>query len=68
MHNAHTSDPARDDTYICSEYVWECFHAAGIDIAHDVRGFIAPRDFADDPAIHGLYRLGHNPATVDSAR
>lgn len=45
------ADPRRDDLYICSEYVWECLRAAGIDIAHDRRGFIVPADFAADPAV-----------------
>jgi uncharacterized protein YycO len=47
----------RDDAYICSEYVWECYRAAGIDIAPDHRGFIAPRDFAADPGVRALWRL-----------
>jgi hypothetical protein len=53
------SDPTlpRDDAYICSEYVWECCRAAGIAIAPDHRGFIAPRDFAVDPNVHALCRL-----------
>lgn len=36
----------RDREYICSEYVWECYKALGIEIEHDKRGFIAPADFA----------------------
>ena len=36
----------RDREYICSEYVWECYKALGIEIEYDKRGFIAPADFA----------------------
>ena len=36
----------RDREYICSEYVWECYKALGIQIPYDTRGFIAPADFA----------------------
>lgn len=39
----------RDRQYICSEYVWECYHRIGIDIEYDKRGFVAPHDFATDP-------------------
>ena len=38
----------RDKEYICLEYAWECYRALGIDIAHDPRGFVTPRDFAED--------------------
>lgn len=36
----------RDQEYICSEYVWECYKKLGINIEWDRRGFIAPADFA----------------------
>jgi hypothetical protein len=49
--------PRRDDLYICSEYVWECLRAAEIEIPHDRRGFIAPADFAADPAVHLVREL-----------
>lgn len=49
----------RDDAFICSEYVWECLRAAGIDVRHDPRGFIAPCDFADDPSVRPLWRIRH---------
>lgn len=39
----------RDKEYICSEYVFEAFKAAGIHYAHDQRGFILPCDFPKDP-------------------
>jgi uncharacterized protein YycO len=35
-----------DREYICSEYAYECYQSVGIDIPHDKRGFVAPRDFA----------------------
>jgi hypothetical protein len=54
-HTAH--DLARDGTYICSEYVWECYRRIGLEIAHDSRGFIAPADFANDPRVCAMWRL-----------
>ena len=36
----------RNREYICSEYVWECYKAVGIDIPYDPEGFVAPADFA----------------------
>lgn len=36
----------RDREYICSEYVWECYRALGIEITYSNKGFIAPVDFA----------------------
>jgi hypothetical protein len=51
------SMPDRDNAYICSEFVWECLHAAGIDVAHDPRGFIAPCDFLADANVDPLFRI-----------
>jgi hypothetical protein len=42
------------DAFICSEYVAKCFEAIGIEIAWDGRGFIAPADFANDPAVKAI--------------
>lgn len=41
----------RDNEYICSEYVWECYRQVGIEIPADKRGFIAPSDFAKSPDV-----------------
>ena len=38
----------RDREFICSEYVWECYSALGIQVHHDDKGFVAPADFAGD--------------------
>jgi hypothetical protein len=43
--------PPHDNTYICSEYVDVCFDAVGIKLLHDPRGFIAPKNIAEDPKI-----------------
>jgi Permuted papain-like amidase enzyme, YaeF/YiiX, C92 family len=43
--------PVHDNTYICSEYVDVCFEAVGIKLCHDPRGFIAPKNIAEDPKI-----------------
>lgn len=42
---------ASDNVFICSEYVDVCYRSAGVKIAWDGRGFIAPADFARDPAV-----------------
>ena len=42
------------DEYICSEYVALCFEKAGVKIPWDGRGFIAPCDFAFDPAASAI--------------
>lgn len=51
----------RDKEYICSEYVWECFRAVNIDVAHDRGGFITPADFARDPHMQLLHVLQKRP-------
>jgi uncharacterized protein YycO len=48
----------RDREYICSEYAWECYRAAGLELPYDSRGFVAPKDFADNTAIAWLGELG----------
>lgn len=49
--------PERDRAFICSEYVWECYRSLGLELAHDARGFIAPKDFAAAEAIECLATL-----------
>ena len=46
--------PARNKEYICSEYVDECYRSIGIHITPSC-GFIAPRDFANDPQIYPVF-------------
>jgi hypothetical protein len=46
-----------DDEYICSEYVARCFAAIGLEIPWDGLGFVAPGDFALDPAIDAVARI-----------
>ena len=48
---------AADDEYICSEYVARCFEQVGIAIPWDGLGFVAPGDFALDPAITAVARI-----------
>ena len=51
----------RDDEFICSEYVYECYRAVGIEVDHDRRGFIAPADFARDGSVEMLAVLQKKP-------
>ncbi|MBI5522498.1 MAG: hypothetical protein HY910_07715 [Desulfarculus sp.] len=47
-----------DDTaYICSELVQACYQAAGWPFKEDARGFIAPKDIWNDPAVSLLARI-----------
>lgn len=47
----------RDQEYICSEYVFECYKHIGIDIPYDKRGFVAPADFARAKKVRLLWEL-----------
>ena len=50
-------DLVRDNEFICSEYVYECYKILGIDIAYNPLGFIAPANFADDINMKLLWEL-----------
>jgi hypothetical protein len=47
----------RNNEYICSEYVYECFSAIGIKFKYDKRGFIAPGDIAKDKRVNAVVAL-----------
>lgn len=47
----------RDQEYICSELVWECFKAAGIEFRYDEDKFISPENIAQDKDVEFLHRL-----------
>jgi len=47
----------RDQEYICSEYVYECYRNIGIDIPYDRRGFVAPADFARADKVSLLWEI-----------
>ena len=47
----------RDQEYICSEYVYECYKTLGIDVPYDTRGFVAPADFARAKDVQLLWEL-----------
>jgi hypothetical protein len=44
-------------SFICSQYVAACLDAVGVTIPANPRGYIAPGDFADDPAITFQWEL-----------
>jgi hypothetical protein len=46
-----------DDEFICSEYVARCYAAMGVEIRWDGLGFIAPGDFALDPALRPVAQI-----------
>lgn len=47
----------RDQEYICSEYVYECYRIMGIDVSYDRRGFITPVDFVRSAKVDLLWEL-----------
>ena len=47
----------RNNEFICSEYVYECYKRLGLDIAYDKRGFVAPADFAKDPNMRMMWEI-----------
>jgi len=47
----------RNNEFICSEYVYECYKALGIDVVYDKRGFVAPADFARDSNLDILFEI-----------
>ena len=50
-------DTKRDQEYICSEYVYECYRILGIEVSYDKRGFVAPADFARNDRVELLWEL-----------
>lgn len=44
-------------SFICSEYAAACLEAIDIHIVWNPRGYIAPADFANDPAVTVLWEL-----------
>ena len=48
------SELERRGDYVCSEYVSDCYRSVGIEIKPVRRGFVAPADFARDPAVELL--------------
>ncbi len=52
--------------YICSEYVYTCLHAIGIQIPFDPAGFIAPADIARYAGIHAVTQLQPNVTAIST--
>ncbi len=47
----------RDNEYICSELVYECFLRAGIEFPYDKRGFISPDNIWRDERVELIARV-----------
>jgi len=47
----------RDNEYICSELVYECFLRAGIEFSYDKRGLISPDNLWRDPRVELIARV-----------
>jgi uncharacterized protein YycO len=50
----------RDRAFMCSELVYECFSAVGIEIAYNPLGFISPEDIWADPNMEVIAEIEHN--------
>ncbi len=46
-----------DDEFICSEYVARCYAHIGLPVPWDGLGFVAPADFAADPALSAVAQI-----------
>ena len=53
-----------NNRYICSEYVYACFKAVGIDLPYDPRGFIAPATIAQLDDVKPLAYLVNNDVAL----
>jgi hypothetical protein len=49
--------PKRDNAYICSELVYECFARAGLAFVYDERGFISPENIWRDARVTLVGRI-----------
>lgn len=49
--------PPKDNEYICSEYVYECYQSIGLHVNHNCGGFITPADFASTEKINAICLL-----------
>lgn len=49
---------------ICSEYVEEFYRWVGLSIPYDPRGFVAPRDFAEHPAVQFVCEIATTAAML----
>jgi uncharacterized protein YycO len=47
----------RDNEYICSELVYECFLKAGTEFQYDKRGFISPENIWEDERVEMGWRV-----------
>ena len=58
-----------NNAYVCSEYVAGCLKAAGVNLAFDKEGFMAPADIANDPDVYAVFSLTHDdaPPNADGA-
>jgi hypothetical protein len=46
-----------DDEFVCSEYVARCYAHIGLPVPWDGLGFVAPADFANDPALSAVAQV-----------
>ena len=47
----------RNEEYICSEYVYECYRCFGLQVQHNALGFISPADFARESEVDLLFEI-----------
>lgn len=49
----------RDRAYMCSELVFECFDAVGLEFAYNHLGFISPQDIWADENVEAIAEIEH---------
>lgn len=49
----------RDRAYMCSELVFECFYAVGIEFQYNSLGFISPQDIWEDQNLKAIAEIEH---------
>jgi hypothetical protein len=49
----------RDRAYMCSELVFECFYAVGLEFAYNALGFISPQDIWEDAHVRPIAEIEH---------
>ena len=59
---ARLTEMVRDDEYICSEYVQECYRSVNIHIPTNRAGFVSPADIAELPEVTAIAVLQDLPA------
>lgn len=56
-----SQDLAPGDSYICSEYAYECYHQIGVEIPFNPEKFVSPNDFGRAGPVNLIAQVGPDP-------